>query len=1192
MLVYRELRMDKRLSLRQENVRNLYKQNIRRGDKMKSRIMLTILFCGLVVGIGFAQNTNSGDLRGTVTDTTGAVIPGVSVTVKDVDKGVVKTYVTNAAGLYDTGSITPDHYLLTFTMAGFGTLVRGPITLDVSIQTIDAQLKAGSTQQEIVVNTDVPLLNTETGSQEATLSSDVMSQLPQTNLGADWEIFTVLLPGAAGAPEYASSASNPGQVAAINGNLPFESMLADGATTTLPQSMNSDVTIFETTAEVKISTNGFSAQYGQGGIIYNQITKGGSNRFHGAGYEYFSNNALNAFAYQFGVTGVQQPELRYNNFGFAIGGPVLRNKLFFYFDFDKTINNTRNIGAETLPIGQNAAMANGDFTAPRMPTIYDPTTQTIQQTGSHTYTTSAGPVTQQCPCAIRQSFADEYHNGNRIPASMINPVAKNFQTLLQTLGNNAVQQPSNVGKSSIIQGVVTNNYAYNAPGINPFTKYFGRLDYDVNSKNRITISQTESDNPAVDFGQNVCPINCETEDVSRENAQISDVWSFSSTFQNEARFGFTDQLNFFAPETLGKGYPAMVGYNLSKADLIPQFSFGSNMTGFNTGSTLPFMYKEFVFDPSDVVTLIRGRHVLHFGGEFLISRADSTQYGYLNPGTPSFGGLYTSQGGQITASSGTGDGFAYADFLLGQMNSWNASVTPEYGARTKSPQLFIQDDYKLRPNLTVNLGLRYQIHTGWSEVKGNETVFDPTVANPAGGLGAIWYGATKANGRNQLIAPNYNIWQPRVGFSWQPMKDTVIRGGFGVYDSTLSIDTYGAGMGAALGSSGGISDTTNGICPVAQINSDGNTPDMTDPGCGVIANGTNFNSLTPNASYLAAPTTPGARNGQSVSGNQFHTPLPRNYQWNLSLEKQIGQNYVATLTYVGNHGADLNFPVDINQVPENMLSANDLNSRPYPLFNNIASYTSNAISNYNALQAQMTKRMSYGLQLNVNYTWSHFLDDLDSSGFGAREGFQNYQNAFDPSANYANSNFDIRNMFKGSAIYQLPFGRGKQFLNNNLLLDEVLGGWQVSGVWVIEGGNPMGITTGGNNSSNNQSGSFTQQANLVGNVHLPGSTKSRLREWYNLDALAVPAPFTYGNFLRNQVYGPGVVNVAASLGKSFDVWPDRGVKLQIRADAGNVLNHPSFGQPGNNAIGPGQSAIITSTTVGGRQIQLYGRISF
>jgi hypothetical protein len=1161
--------------------------------RFQQRVRMHVLVSLLsITNAVFAQNTNSGDLRGTVTDATGAVIPGVKVEVKDVDKGVVKTYITNGAGLYDTGSITPDHYLLTFTRAGFGTFVRGPITLDVSIQTIDAQLKAGSTQEVVVVNTDVPLLNTETGSQEATLSSEVMSQLPQTNLGADWEIFTVLLPGAAGAPENSSSASNPGQVAAINGNLPFESMLADGATTTLPMSMNSDVTIFETTSEVKISTSAFSAQYGQGGIIYNQITKGGTSQFHGAGYEYFSNNALNANPYEFGTTGVQLPKLRFNNFGFAIGGPIIAHKLFFYFDFDRTINNTTNIGHETLPLGQNAAMANGDFTAPGMPTIYDPTTQTIQYTGSHTYTTSAGNVTQQCPCAIRKSFAAEYGNGNRIPAAMISPVAKNFQTLLQSLGQNAVQQPTNVGTSQIVQGVVTNNYAYSAPGINPFTKYFGRLDYDINSKNRLTISQTESDNPGINFGQNVCPINCETEDVSRENAQISDVWSFSSTFQNEARMGFTDQLNFFGPETLGKGYPAMLGYKLAKADLIPGFGPGSSITGFSTGNTSPFIYKEFVYDPSDVVTLIRGRHVLHFGGEFLISLADSTQYGYLNAGTPSFGGLYTSQGGQITKSSGTGDGFAYADFLLGQMNSYNASETPEYGARTKSPQLFIQDDYKIRPNLTVNLGMRYQIHTGWNEVKGNETVFDPTVANPAGGLGAMWYGSSKANGRSQLIAPSYNNWLPRVGFSWQPMRDTVIRGGWGIYASTLSIDTYGAGMGAAFGSSGGVSDTTNGICPVAQIDSDGSTPDTTDPGCGVMTNGTNFNTLTPNAAYLTAPTTANARNGQGVSYNQYHTPLPKNYQWNLSLERQLGQDYVATLTYVGNHGSNLSFPVDINQVPENMLSANDLGNKPYPLFLGITGSTNNAISNYNALQAQVTKRMTHGLQLNVNYTWSHFLDDLDSSGWGAREGFQNYQNAFNPSANYANSNFDIRNMFKGQAIYQLPFGRGKQFLNKNLLLDEVLGGWQVSGVWVIEGGNPMGITTGGNNSSNNQSGSFTQQANLVGNVHLPGSTKSRLREWYNLNALAVPAPFTYGNFLRNQVYGPGVVNVAASLGKTFDVWPERGVKLLIRADAGNVLNHASFGQPGNNAIGPGQTANITSTTVGGRQIQLYGRVSF
>ncbi len=203
--------------------------------------------------------------------------------------------------------------------------------------------------------------------------------------------------------------------------------------------------------------------------------------------------------------------------------------------------------------------------------------------------------------------------------------------------------------------------------------------------------------------------------------------------------------------------------------------------------------------------------------------------------------------------------------------------------------------------------MRWQGHTGWSEVKGNETVFDPTVINPANNsLGAIWYGMTKANGRGQLIAPNWNVWLPRAGFSYQPMNNTVIRGGFGIYASTLSIDTYGGGMGGAFGSSGGVSDLTNGICPVAQIDSDGSTPDMTDPGCGVVTNGTNFNALTPNASYLAAPTTPDARNGQGATYTQFHTPLPKNFQWNMSLERQFGQNYVATLTYVGNHGYDLN----------------------------------------------------------------------------------------------------------------------------------------------------------------------------------------------------------------------------------------------------------------------------------------------
>jgi hypothetical protein len=290
--------------------------------------------------------------------------------------------------------------------------------------------------------------------------------------------------------------------------------------------------------------------------------------------------------------------------------------------------------------------------------------------------------------------------------------------------------------------------------------------------------------------------------------------------------------------------------------------------------------------------------------------------------------------------------------------------------------------------------------------------------------------------------------------------------------------------------------------------------------------------------------------------------------------------------------------VDLDQVPESKLGPNDIGDKPYPLFNSISGSQDNAISNYNALQTELKKRMNHGLEFEVNYVWSHFLDDQDSSGWGSRGGWQNYQNAYDPSSNYSNSNFDIRNAFKGQVIYDLPFGRGRQFLNKNWAVDEVLGGWQLSSSFVIQDGNPMSITTGGNNTSYNQSGDYTQYANLIGNWQKSGSVYSRLKEWYNAAALTTPPAGTYGNFRRNIITGPGLTDMNASLGKAFDLWPDRGVQLTIRAEAFNVLNHPSFGQTGSNVISadPTQnaasSAVINSVTVGGRTMQLYGRIQF
>lgn len=1105
-----------------------------------------------------AQNTNSGDIRGTVTDSTGAVVPSVTVSVVDVDKGVTTTYVTDGSGLYDTGSIVPDHYIITFIKDGFAKLARGPITLEVGTTAVNGELTVGTETQTVTVSTDIPLLTTEEGSQSTTLSGNTMVQLPQ--IGANWTNFVVLLPGTTAKT---GSAGNTGQDAAsVNGNLPYSSILADGATTTLPASENADYNIFETVSEVKISTSAFSAQYGIGGTLYNQISKGGTSQYHGVLYEYFENNALNAAPYAFGAKG-KVPILRYNNFGGTVGGPILKKKMFFYFDFDKTLSNGGAAnGFISVP---SASMLAGDFTG--QPTLYDPTTQTIDGAG----------------IVHRQSFASEYGQGNKIPAAMIDPVAKAIQGYFPV--------PNVPGTT--VNGIPSNNYFYNVPSQSTHTKFFGRLDYDITSHNRLTLSDTQQNSPSVSLNQGLCPINCVHGDTDANSAQISDVWTFSPNAINEARMGYTDEFDFDNPESLYQGFPAKLGWQFAKADIFPTVNISGACCYSLTAGTHA-VYKEFAFDPSDVVTLIRGKHVLHFGGEFLINRLDSTLWGNINAGTMNYTGQYTAS----TQGSTNTTGVPYADFLLGQTNGWSASFTPEYGGRLKSPQAFIQDDIKLRPNLTVNLGVRYQGMTGWSDVKNNMRAFDPKVLNPANNsYGAMWYGETHANGRRTLQAPIWDTFLPRVGFSYQLNPNTVIRGGFGIYGYTWSLDTYGSGLGEALGSQGASADATNGICPVVQLSSDGTTPSTTDPGCGAGS----FNGRSINSLYIAPTTDPAAFNGQGVtvaqaqSGgeylyNAYHTPIPKMNQWNLSVERELNANMLVSLSYVGGHGQDLVFPVDINQVPEDKLAPNDAigatNARPYTLFQAISGSTNNAISNYNSLQAVIQKRMSSGLQFNFNYTWSHLLDDQDSSGHTGNGGTQVFQNSYVPSKNYGNSNLDIRNMVKGSAVYQLPIGQGRMFLNNNNILSQAIGGWQTAATVVLEGGEPFTpVMT--NNNSYSQAGE--QFPNLVGN---PTAAPRDTKQWFNVAAYAAPPNGTFGQTSRNSLYGPGLTDVNFSLGKifSFPLWKE-GAQLQIRGDAQNIFNHPSFGQPDPN-IGPGHTAQITTVTVSGRAMQLYARFSF
>ncbi|MGE5489038.1 MAG: carboxypeptidase regulatory-like domain-containing protein [bacterium] len=1100
------------------------------------RKLLLVYACFLLcTGIAWGQAMNSADVTGTVTDQSGAVIPGVTVTINNLDKNTERTIVTNDAGIYDTGPLVPgDQYQLTFQKEGFTTLRRGPMTLRVGVTGLNVQLNVSQTAEAIVVSEAAPVLETTSPEISATLAVETLAQLPQVGT-PDWQQFIVLLPGTAGTPQNGNNTTNPGMDGvAANGSMPYSTALFDGVNANSPMSNNVIATpIFDAIGEVKISASLFSAQYGTGGVLYNQISKGGTNEFHGMAYDYVRNTAFNASDFQFGLDRPKTP-INYHALGGNIGGPMIKDRVFFFFAVERIINHGGSrTSFLTVP---TTRMLTGDFSG--MNTIYDPRSQVVDP--------STGVVT-------RQPFAD-----NKIPELMLDPVAKAIQAIYPA--------PNTPG--TVVNGVTTNNYVYSVPSINPQIKYFGRFDADVTPNNRITGSTAWNDSWGKGTGP-VCPINCLDRNIFNNNSQISDYWSISPHTLNEFRFGFMAEYDTLKPQTLGQGWPDKLGLKFAKADVFPSI----NISGiYGLGPSLNANYNENQFDISDVVTLIRGRHSLKLGANVILMRANSTAWGNINGATLDFTGVYTagSNSGPLASSSGA----SYADFLLGYARSWSASVTPQYGGRLRSPAAFIQDDFKVSPNLTLNLGLRWLGTTGWSDVNGNARSFDPTIINPATNQpGAMWYAVTAVNGRTALQKSRFNNWLPRIGFAYLLGDRTTVRGGFGMYTFPWNVDGYASNsLGRAFGASGNLTDSTNNVQPVVILSSTGDINYQGEKGASI-------NSL-----FKDAPLEPDAYNGQGVGFVQYDSPVPLLKSWNLTIQRQIGQTMVAEIAYVGSRGTNLAFVTDLNQVPEDKMGPNSAQFRPYP-FQSITGVNTEGISNYHALQLQLSKRMSSGLSFNVNYTWSHMLSNQDSSGRGTKMGNTPYQSAYDPSRNYGSSNFDIRHMFKGYAIYDLPFGRGRRFLNTNRALDAVLGGWTLSSTVVAQGGNPftpyMLVNNSFSLSSNN-----VQYPDVIGN---PVRKNPTIDSWFNVDAFAAPAPGKFGNMGRNSIYGPGLFTVGLSLVKTFAI--TERIRFDLSGNATNALNHPSFAQP-DLAIGPGHVGKITAVTVGGRQIELVGKLRF
>jgi hypothetical protein len=1184
---------------------------------IRRTIVLGVIVGALAcAGLVFAQNTNTGEIRGTVKDASGAIVPGVTVTVHNIDTGVTKVFTTNDAGIYDTFSTPPGNYDISFTKAGFKQLTLGPVVLHVAVITENAALELGQMTQKVTVTASgAPLLQTETGKQGTVMIGNEIAKLPQLGAGItgnDWANFIAYLPGAGGTAEgrqsLGSGAWNAGDAASINGNLPnFDNFLQDGASTILPASYNTDNAIFSTVQEVQINTSSFSAEYGMGGVVFDQITKSGTNSWHGSGYEFFQNNALNAAGYfsnQAPLTitnpsGVAVPNpahavpyLRYDEWGGTFGGPIIKNKLFFFFARDQIKNNSSNPQFVTVP---TAAEEAGDF-AGTYP-IYDPLT-----------TTGSGATLS------RTQFTN-----NMIPSTRIDPVAAKIMSSQYGWPT----APSGVGTCAAapFQNECTNNLYLTAITPSPVTRYFGRLDYDMNAKNRVSYSITEKQNPGTDNYVFACPLDCGSGLVTGLNTQVTDTWTVSPTVVNEFRIGYTRQGNYFYSQSIGLDPATAFGLQGTHFNQFPFIGNQSVYGGFGGPDPVSALspatdavYVENSFDPSDEVTLIRGKHILKFGLEVLISQGNTTAWGANSAGNYAFTGQYTAGVVNGTLNTGT-SGSGFADFLLGNIQGWAAENQFITGMRMKSPQAFIQDDWKVKPNLTLNLGLRWTGNTGMSEAYNRLGDFDQNLINTvgpfAGTAGGLWFAGQ--DNRTTLQAPDWTIFLPRVGFAWQVRPDTVIRGGAGMFAYNYSMDLYGGegggqmGFGAAF--QGSVSDPDAAAGDTGWISGTGNTtPLLLSSNATMMANALPYHQASRNpASYVTNPVFSPPYEPYNLTPGEI-------YQWNLSVQHQFARHFMASISYVGSHGQNLQFLTDLNQITNPaLLNSSDISdcngatpasiaanpltcARPYPAFGALSGSNFNAISNYNSLQVVLEKQFSNGLNLNVNYAWTHMLDDQDSAGWGSTSGDQEWQIGNNPAANYGNANFDIPQALKATGYYELPVGKGKTFLSRNTAADAIIGGWSLAGTMILQSGNPFTVVDGGVNNYS-QAGSNTFANPIPGVSALSGSCANgaavgTLSCWFNPAAFETPAEQGNGKFGvggRNTLFGPHLFNTDLSLAKTWKFEERFGFTL--RGDFINAFNNPSFTLPSRD-VSSSSDATITGVTNGARAIQLGAEFDF
>lgn len=1073
--------------------------------------------------------TYTGSIRGRVTDPTGLPVPNAQVSITEVSTNSLSRTVTNAGGDYLVSFLKPGEYRIQVVAAGFKEALQAGLQLQLNqSMTTDIQMQLGSVNESVEVSASATQLNVVSPEIGHVVGTEQLMNVPliaTNSRGRSPVLLAKLVPGVTSTSANNSNINN----FSFGGGRPVTNeIMVDGLPTTNPSDQTYTLTPSpDSVQEFKVLTTPFSAEFGHtGGGIMMLTSRGGTNMYHGAFYDYFRNRLLN----NRNVFQTTKSSLKYvqNDPGATFGGPVLipklyngRDKTFFFTDFNVTLASNGNLYTQLVP---TATELGGDFSqtlaAGKPMTIYDPAT------------TRLGPDGKSY---LRDPFAS-----NRIPTARFDTSGAQIVKFYPA-ANGAF--PGNL------------NYSVNPPQIRQTWQWLARLDHNFSSNDRF-FGRIGGYNPNSDAQPRI--LNKANNDTSGGFRDTQITLSYTHVFGprvvNDARVGFVQEHNYTLASSAPSPELGIKNVTLNEFPIVAVQN--QNLIQLGSKPSDGDRDRSYVF--SEALNFIYGRHTLKFGGDYR-----RQMYNFWSPGK--LGGQYTFSG-IFTSLPGTqGTGAGLADLLLGYPSATAINITDyTFRMNINCAGAYVQDDIKLSPRFTLNLGVRWEYNGPYSEANGQFASFNPTLKNrTTGNPGEVEF--AKVDFKGSHFSPNvYTNFLPRIGFAWNVFPKWVIRGGYGMY----LLPTIGY----------------SGFGPVSQYSVNASFPSLD----GITPRYQLQNGVPPysfNVDASGRPNIPASLTSPSSNVTMLE-PRSRsayNQSWQFGFQRQIGDTWLAEVDYVATKGVKLPSVYSLNQLYSwNWGPGNRQSLRPFPQYAGVSGLLNDGNSMYNSLQAKLEHRWSNGLLVQAAYTFSKLINDIDGPSRANGATPQDYYNL---RAERGVGGYDIPQRFVTSFVYQVPLGRDGKHLNDIPVVKDIIGGWQVSGITEFQIGLPMTITQ-----SYTSWGPSNQRPNIVSGQSPALARGDRtIQRWFNTGSFTASPQYTLGYAPRFPLHGPGINNWDLSAMRNFRLFER--TSMQFRGEFYNAMNHPQFSRPGTNLSSLNSFGIISGAG-DARIVELALRIFF